>query len=269
MERNGAVTTTGVSGLAGLAVIALLLCAAPAAAQPLEGADRWADSVRVEIHAALVRGDVEALVAAGALAERALAAFPGDPLLLHYRGYAVYREAVLRRERQGEDVGALLDEAQSLLERSAELLPLPETYAVLASVLGQKIGSNPLRAMILGPKSGAALDRALELGPQNPRVWLTRGISAIFTPKLFGGGLERAEEALRQALAHFETDSPAPPAPAWGHDEAWAWLGEVYRRTDRHAEAREAYMKALEIEPENYWVRHVLLPALDKASGGP
>src|SRR5690606_33066059 len=81
MERNGAVTTTGVSGLAGLAVIALLLCAAPAAAQPLEGADRWADSVRVEIHAALVRGDVEALVAAGALAERALAAFPGDPLL--------------------------------------------------------------------------------------------------------------------------------------------------------------------------------------------
>lgn len=268
MERNGA-RMTGASGLAGTAAIAVLLCSAPAAAQPREGAERWADSVRVEIHAAAVRGDLDRLVAAAALAERALAAFPDDPLLLHYRGYAVYREALLRRERQGEDVDALLDEAQSLLERSAELLPLPETYAVLASVLGQKIGSNPLRAMILGPKSGAALDRALELGPQNPRVWLTRGISAIFTPKLFGGGMERAEEALRQAIAYFETDAPAPPAPAWGRDEAWAWLGEVYRLTDREEQAREAYMKALEIEPENGWVQHVLLPALAKGSGGP
>ena len=268
MERNGA-RMTGASGLAGTAAIAVLLCSAPAAAQPREGAERWADSVRAAIDSAAVHGDIEALVAAGALAERALAAFPDDPLLLHYRGYAVYREAVLRRERQGEDVDALLDEAQKLLERSAELQPLPETYAVLASVLGQKIGSNPLRGMILGPRSNAAMDRALELGPENPRAWLMKGISAIFTPRLFGGGLERAEEALRQALAHFETDSPAPPAPAWGHDEAWAWLGEVYRRTDRHAEAREAYMKALEIEPQNGWVREVLLPALVKASGGP
>jgi len=260
-----------------LVAVAAALCAAPvgaqqlagpAAAQQLAGAAAWADSARRAIHAATVRADLDRLAAARALVERALVAYPDDPWLLHYLGYALYREAVLRRERRGEDVGALFERAEQALERSAELRPLPESYALLASILGQRIHANPLQGILLGPRSSSLMDRALALGPENPRVWLLKGISAIFTPSLFGGGLERAEEALRRAIALFEADGPVPPAPDWGRDEAWAWLGEVYRRRGLRAEARAAYEKALAIEPENVWVRAVLMPLLERSGSG-
>lgn len=223
-----------------------------------------ADSARREIELGNIVGDLDRLAQANALVERALARFPDDPLLLHYRGYALYREATLRSGRDGEDVGPLLDEAERVLSRSAELDPRPETYALWSSVLGQKIGDSPIRGMTLGPRSGQLMERALEQGPENPRVWLMRGMSAIYTPAFFGGGLERAEQYLRRAIELYRGDRPAPPAPSWGQSEVWAWLGQVLHRSGRTAEARQAYLEALRIEPEYAWVRYELLPALER-----
>jgi tetratricopeptide (TPR) repeat protein len=90
-----------------------------------------------------------------------------------------------------------------------------------------------------------------------------RGIGAIYKPRLFGGGLDRAAADLRKAIELFERDDPRPPAPAWGRGEAWIWLGQTLARQGDPAEARAAYVTALEYEPENAWLREVLLPALD------
>jgi tetratricopeptide (TPR) repeat protein len=250
----------------GLFILALLT-ATTASAQIIAGRDRWADSARIEIETAMALGDLNRIREAGALLERALTAFPDDPRLLHYLGYARYREATLMQGKKHDDkeYRPLLEAADSLLERSASRLPLAETYALRSSVLGQMIGSNPIRGMTLGPRSGNAMDRALELGPSNPRVWLTRGIGAMFTPSMFGGGLDKAEQYLTKALALFPNDHPAPPLPAWGHAEAYIWMGQVHKRRDRIDDARQAYNRALELQPDNGWVRHVLLPGLDRA----
>jgi tetratricopeptide (TPR) repeat protein len=239
----------------------------PAVAQALSGRDRWADTARVEIETAYTSGDVERVRGARALVERALTAFPADPLLEHYYAYALHREVNLlmgRGRAKEEEYRPLLKQADSILERSAAKLPLAETHALRSSVLGQLI-NNPLRGMTLGPQSGSAMDRALELGPRNPRVWLLRGVGAMFTPTMFGGGADRAEEYLRKAIALFPSDRPAPPLPAWGHAEAYAWLGQALHKQKRLDDARAAYAKSLELQPENGWVRHVLLPALDRA----
>jgi tetratricopeptide (TPR) repeat protein len=167
--------------------------------------------------------------------------------------------------RWKQDVKALLEEAENDLDRSMRAHETAETVALLGSVIGQKIGSNPLRGMTLGPRSTRLMERATERWPKNPRAWLLRGIGAIFTPGMFGGGLERAREYLERATVLFAEDSPAPPSPSWGHDEAYAWLGQVHAREGRTQEARQAYMKALELEPGNQWVRQQLLPALDRA----
>lgn len=238
--------------------------ASAASAQELTGAARWADSARREIEAANLTADTSRFEAVRVLLERALTAYPDDALLLHYKGYALYREATLRMGRWSQDTGELLRASQDALEASADLAEMPETLALLAAVLGQRIGANPIRAMTLGPRSGSAMDRAVEQGPDNPRVWLLRGMGAIFTPGMFGGGLDRAQEYLERAESLFIEDSPAPPLPAWGKGEVYIWLGQVHARAGREAEAREAYMKALEIEPENGWVRYALLPALDR-----
>ena len=240
------------------------VAASPSPAQ-LSPRDRWADTARVTIEAAYNRGDVAQVRDARALVERALTAFAGDPLLQHYYAYALYREATLLmgKRHDEKEYRPLLKQADSILEQSAAKLALPETYALRSSVLGQLI-SNPLQGMTLGPRSGSAMDRAIELGPRNPRVWMLRGVGAMFTPVLFGGGVEKAEEYLRKAIAFFADDRPAAPLPAWGHAEAYAWLGQVLHKQKRIGDARAAYAKSLELQPDNDWVKHVLLPALDR-----
>lgn len=177
----------------------------------------------------------------------------------------MYREATLRLNRNGEkDTDKYLEQAEAAFKASAAKMPFPETYALLSSVIGQQIGSNPLKGMTHGPRANGAMDDAVERGPNNPRVWLMRGISAMFTPKMFGGGNERAEEYLRKATTLFERDRVQPPAPAWGHDEAWLWLGRVLEEEGQWDGARRAYEQALQIEPRNGWVREELLPNFEK-----
>jgi tetratricopeptide (TPR) repeat protein len=261
------------------AAAVLMLAAASVRAQPaapasaavstLSPRDRWADSVRRDVEAALVRGDRPGIAAARAVAERALSAFPDDGLLLHYQGYALWREAGLAMGTGDED-GArpLLEQADEVLERAAKRLALPESHAVRASVLGQLIATsrNPLTGMRLGPKSGGLLDEAERLDARNPRVWLLKGMSAMYTPSMFGGGLDKAEAHLQRARALFAADRPAPARPAWGEAETYAYLGQVHAKRGRADEARAAYQQALALQPDYGWVQHVLLPAL--ARGG-
>ena len=209
-------------------------------------------------------GDVAGFQAARALLERALTVAPSDAWLLHYTGYALYREATLSMGRDGADAGALLEKADDYLERSTRLGPMPESHALRSGVLGMMIGSNPIKGMTLGPQSGEQMEKALELDPENPRVWMLRGIGAVNTPAMFGGGLDKAEEYLKKSIVFFAKDKPQPPAPSWGANEAHVWLGQVYAKQDKIAEARAEYQKALAIEPNDMWVKYGLLPALDK-----
>lgn len=254
--------------------VAVLALTAPLAtlqlgAQQLTGPDKWADSARVLVESAVRSGSPAGIQSANVLLDRALAAFPNNPLLLHYAGYALYREGTLSvRDRSTRAAaGAMFDSSAVLLARSAEELPLAETYALESAVYGQMIGasSNPLIGMTLGPKAGDALDRAMQLGPRNPRVWLMRGISAMFTPSEYGGGLDKAESYLSQALKFYATDTPKPPLPAWGHAEAYLWLGQVYLKEGKRDAAHDAFVSAAKLEPDNAWA-HALIAAPDAAS---
>ena len=248
----------------------LLLLAMPLGAQPLPpnaDRDRWADSARRAIEAATTSGDPRRIAAARAVVERALAAFPDDPLLVHYRGYALWREAsVTLGTSEPRTARPLLQEAERTLDRSAKRLPMAETLALQASSVGQLIGTsrNPLDGMRLGPKSSSLMDRAEQMAPRNPRVWLLKGIGALYTPGMFGGGLDRAEAHLQRAIELFAADAPQPPLPAWGRAEAHAYLGQVHAKRGRRDAARAAYEQALALQPDYGWVRQVLLPALDR-----
>jgi tetratricopeptide (TPR) repeat protein len=242
--------------------------AAAAGAQPAPGIARWVDSTRTLIDRAMLANRPDAFDGVVALLDRVLTVIPGDPILLHYKGFALYRKSNLMVGvgAKEPEIEAVLKEAEAALDESSKKLAWPETFALRSSVIGQQIGldPNPINAMRLGPRADAALDRATELGPNNPRVWLLSGISLMFKPALFGGGLGKAERDLRKAIALFPTDQPGPMMPSWGHAEAFAWLGQVLARDNRDSDARAAYQKALEIEPNFAWVTNVLLPALDR-----
>ena len=250
-----------------LSVLSLaLIPATPAALRAQALAEsQLTDSVQRLADRTWQTGDICEADSALALLRAALDASPDDAALLHFRGYVWYRKAiVLTANKRKREALLALDSAERSLEASFHTLPWPETPALRAAVLGQRIaaGGGAFAAIRLGPRSNKLMDKAAEHGPANPRVFLLRGIGAFYKPGVFGGGMSKATEELEKALMLFESDQPAPRAPGWGLSEVYTWLGQVYAREGRIADARAAYSRALEAEPGNDLVRSTVLPRL-------
>ena len=255
--------------LMSIAGVVFLAGATSAQGQQLTGTAKWADSASREIEAANAAGDLNRLTSAAAMLDRVLIAMPNDQMLLYYRSLALYRSATLYTGlKRNDEAKRVLDEADRLLEQATARAPTADALALRGSVMGMMIGlsGNPLSGMTLGPKSTELVDRAKEIEPKNPRVWLISGMSAMFTPKMFGGGTDKAQVDLRKAIALFETDRPVAPAPSWGHADAYIWLGQALQKEQKIDDARAAYQKALELQPGNQWVQRVLLPSLSGSS---
>ena len=140
-----------------------------------------------------------------------------------------------------------------------------EVYALLSSVYGRQISLSGIKGMFLGPKSGNLLKKAEQLAPDNPRVVLSAAIGAFNTPKMWGGSKERAMEGFQRAAELFAREKPTDPIhPVWGHSETYAWLGIAYMDRDEKDSARVAFEKALEIDPDNGWVKYDLLPKVSE-----
>ncbi|MXX67848.1 MAG: tetratricopeptide repeat protein [Gemmatimonadales bacterium] len=244
-----------------LACVALLTLPTASVAFQAQNPGEVAARLGTGIGAAVIAGDDEGLTEMVALARRAVTAFPEDGLVQHYLGYALYRLATLRFDADPDGALAILFESESSLLRSVELEPIPESHALMSSVLGRQIVSDET-AMSLSMRSGAEMRRAVQMGPRNPRVKVLEGISAFHTPSMYGGGYDIALDRFLAAVALFEEDAPESPLPAWGRAEVYAWLGQTYVALRMPEEARAAYERALEIEPSYAWVRDTLLPAL-------
>ncbi|HEX6053240.1 MAG TPA: tetratricopeptide repeat protein [Gemmatimonadaceae bacterium] len=254
--------------LIGTAALALAMPLSLGAQSPaVTGTAKWADSASREIEIAHAASDLARLTQAAALLDRALTVTPNDRLLLYYRSLSLYRLAAQYMGRnRNNDAKKALEEADRLLEQIETKAPAGDALALRGAVVGQLIGlsSNPLSGMTLGPKASGLIERAMELEPNNPRVWLVRGISSMFTPKMFGGGTDKAERDLRKAAELFAAERVVAPAPSWGHADAYIWLGQTLQKEGKAEDARAAYEKALELSPSNAWVTQSLLPSLSK-----
>ncbi|HYM21926.1 MAG TPA: tetratricopeptide repeat protein, partial [Vicinamibacterales bacterium] len=233
------------------------LAACQAAAQ--NAPPKWADTLSTEIENPQIAGDSARLAAAVALASRVAIAYPKDGLILHYQGYALYRQGLFLA--RSHDASAIFQEAYDALAKSIAIKPIPESHMLMSSIDGQLISRNPTRAMELGMQSQSSINAAALSGPANPRVWLLRGQGAIFTPPEYGGGLDVAEEYLKRSIELFASDAPKPGEPSWGKAEAFAWLGQVYERKGDRAKAGEMYKKALDVSP-NYGFARMLAAGL-------
>jgi tetratricopeptide (TPR) repeat protein len=247
---------------------ASLATTASAQSTDLPSAKRLADSVRVIIEAAVDIADASAVDNAAAFAERALALYPNEALLQHYRAYALYREGTIVFGQNGSGrARPYFDKARDILERLVEQPTIPESYALLGSVYGMQIATakvTMVAGMRLGPRSSAMLERAAQAAPGNPRVLLMQGIGAMNTPSTFGGGLDKAESYLKRAIDAFAAEKPEPPLPAWGLADAHVWLGQVYAKQKKRDAARSEFEAARTLQPRNGWITGSLLPSLDR-----
>lgn len=215
--------------------IALLGCCLLAAGPQLEQARNRQDRATLERifaqRAALAEKNPDDAVAQVELAEAAL-----------YLAEVALELQDRDRARSAAEAGV------RAAQRAVALQPnVAEHHRLLGALCGQVIPGNVLLAVRYGKCAAESIQRALELDPGSWRVWLSRGVGHYYLPPAFGGGAEAAVADFRKAIE-------LNPRAA----DAWLWLGIALRKTQRHAEARQAILKSLELNPERVWARRQL-----------
>jgi tetratricopeptide (TPR) repeat protein len=124
----------------------------------------------------------------------------------------------------------------------------PDYYRVLGTLCGQVIPANPIMgALTYGKRAKEALDKAIEMDPRSSRAFVAHGVGFYYLPASFGGGPDNAIKDYKQAIA-------LDPRNA----EAYLWLGVAYAKQHQTREAREAFTKSIQLDPERLWTKEQL-----------
>lgn len=216
-----------------------------------------------EMERAVIRGDQAALERlAGEFRDALGEPEDGDAARLRLAyAYTSWRLAAYQ-ERGSSPYKALLKDAEKVLKKSIEQNPQDaEALALYGTVNGWLI-TGMWSGMRRGPRADRSYKKAREADPNNPRVAMLQGTSRLFRPAAFGGGIDKAETELTEALELFDKQPRDQPWPDGGHAENYAWMGQVMLKKGNFEEARAFYDKALALEPDYQWVRETLHPEL-------
>ncbi len=133
-------------------------------------------------------------------------------------------------------------------ERAIALKPdTAEYHRILGALCGQAISANVLAGMKYGHCAQDSVNKALQLDPKSAINYVSRGVGNYYLPPALGGGIELAIKDFQKAI---EVD----PQSA----EAQLWLGLALRKSNRNAEARKAFQKAIELNPARVWAKQQL-----------
>jgi tetratricopeptide (TPR) repeat protein len=123
-----------------------------------------------------------------------------------------------------------------------------EYYRVLGTLCGQvAAGSNLLSAISYGTRAREAIDKALQRDPKSARAYLARGVGNYYLPTQLGGRMDTA-------IADFRKAIDLDPNLA----EAYVWLGLALRKEHHNTDARLAFSRALELDPQRIWAKEQL-----------
>lgn len=210
--------------------------------------------------------DLDTILRSRALFERLIQEKDVSKYAHYFVAYTDYRISLIYGQEDSKKAVEYLDDAIKHLNSATKSdKQFAEGFALLSSCLGQKIGYSPLSAMVLGPKSGQIMSKALKLAPDNPRVVLLDAISKYYTPKMFGGGKDKAMVGFQKSEELFKAwKAENSIQPDWGKDEVYAWIGLAHLDREEPIKAKEAFDQALAINPNYGWVKNVLLPQVSK-----
>jgi len=148
------------------------------------------------------------------------------------------------RERQRDKKAAQLA-IDLAIENTRDSIDLNATYAdahaLLAELYGKKIGYGGLFAgMRLGPKAEAETQKAFDSDPNDPRIYIVIGRRQLYSPRMFGGDLEKA-------IASFRKATTVDPHC----DEGFVWLAIAYTKKGDTSAAKAAVDEALRLNNRN------------------
>lgn len=134
-----------------------------------------------------------------------------------------------------------------LAEKAVSLKPdNAEYYRLLGTVYGQAV-TNIMSGLSYGAKAKDAINKAVEKAPKVAMMYVARGVGNYYLPAQLGGGAKLAIPDFQKAI---ELDAR--------NAEAYLWLGLSLRKENRDDEARKAFAKSLELNPNRLWAKQQL-----------
>ena len=160
---------------------------------------------------------------------------------------ASYSAEVSLEEHDRKAARAVAERGIKAAEKAVTLKPdRAEYYRVLATLYGQAI-TDVMSGLSYGPRSKDAITKALARAPNSSEVYVARGVGNYYLPPQLGGGNTAAMADFRKAI-------DLDPKNA----EAYLWLGLCLRKENKDAEARRAFTRSLELNPNRVWVKQQL-----------
>jgi tetratricopeptide (TPR) repeat protein len=121
-----------------------------------------------------------------------------------------------------------------------------EYYRLLGTLYGQAV-TDIMSGLTYGAKAKDAINKAVEKAPKSSMMYVARGVGNYYVPVQLGGGAKLSIPDFQKAI---ELDP--------GNAEAYLWLGLSLRKENRDAEARQAFAKSLELNPNRVWAKQQL-----------
>jgi len=200
------------------------------------------------IEAARDKQDRTALSDLAAQAGAAASKAPNDPEAQYRAALANCYLAEVAIELHDRKAGRqIAEQGIRFAEKTVAMKPgNAEYYRLLGTLYGQAI-TDVISGLTYGPKAKDAINKAVEKAPKSSMMYVARGVGNYYVPAQLGGGAKLSIPDFQKAI---ELDS--------GNAEAWLWLGLSLRKENRDAEARQAFAKALELNPNRVWAKQQL-----------
>ncbi len=139
--------------------------------------------------------------------------------------YAAYCYALVafteHKDKKGID--DLMDKADALISKAGALSPNnSEIVTVKGLINSGRIMVDPMsRGKKYGTLANQDYKTAEKLDSFNPRPFFLEGQGLFYTPKMFGGGKERAKPVLASAVSRYKVFKPSSAiSPNWGQKMA-------------------------------------------------
>ncbi len=194
------------------------------------------------------RQDSAALSAKVAEYAAAAAKSPGDPAAQYRAALACSYLAEITIERHDrKQARRIAEQGIPEAERAVALKPNDaEYYRVLGTLYGQAI-TDLMSGLSYGAKARDAVDKAVELAPKSAAMYVAHGVGNYYLPPALGGGPDKAVADFRKAIALDPRDA-----------DAYLWLGVALRKENKEGEARQAFQKSLQLNPNRSWTKEQL-----------
>jgi tetratricopeptide (TPR) repeat protein len=218
-------------------MVAILIAAFLAAAAPPSPLETARD-----------KQDRPALTQFAAQAGAAAAKTPNDAEAQYRAAMANSYLAEVQIELRDRKAGrAAAEQGIKFAEKAVSLKPAnAEYHRMLATLYGQAI-TDIMSGLSYGPKAKDAVNKAVEKAPKSSMMYVARGVGNYYVPAQLGGGP-------KISIPDFQKAIELDPKNA----EAYLWLGLSLRKENRDAEARAAFTKSLELNPNRAWARQQL-----------